>query len=730
MPLQIGQTLNNRYRINALIAQGGMSMIYQGWDNNLNLSVAIKEMLPPPGFGAVLPQLRQQFQQEAETLAKLSHTNLVNVIDAFELQGNAYLVMRFIEGQSMQAIIERQGAISEADILIWADQLLDALSYCHARRIIHRDIKPSNIIIQPNRQAVLVDFGLVKLWNPDNPNTQTVIHGMGTPEYTPLEQYGSTLGHTDERSDLYSLGATLYHALTGQAPPTATERITQPQSLTPIRNIFPLIAGNTERVVLKAMSLSPQDRYPNAEAMRAALLKNSQILPNLLNIKPVYGWAIGSILFIGVVILAVVAIWQRNDRTSTASLSSTVTDAPFSTPTVTPLLSTPTVTTTSLPTHTNTPSATPTKTPSATPTLEPTPTFTPRPSTQLLEPTFSNGVSALAFSPQGNYLAASSNSIVRIWDIHSVELIREIRFDSTINTIAFHPSSYVLAVGLSGGNIELLDLESGTTNIISVGSYIYAIAFSFNGTRLVSGIQGVTQYVWDPETRQVVFSFISDSNHPDAIAVDFSPNDEFIAFTYQGTHLVVWDTNEEVFHGTPNRGLPSDIDFSQDSDLLAYHSGNAVGVLSISTQNDVFQRTIPSTIPSIHFMPNSDTLVYTSGNGIEFWDIYANQQLLNLSASGVTQLAFSLDQPDIMVSGHDNGQVYLWNLSESGFNLVTLTPIPTNTPTATTTQTPTLIPLRTPTDTPIPPSTLTPTRTPTLISLRTPTVNPSITSTP
>ena len=113
----------------------------------------------------------------------------------------------------------------EEQVVAWSGQLLEALAYCHSQGIIHRDIKPQNIIISPDGQAVLVDFGLVKLWNPNDPKTRTAVRGIGTPQYAPPEQYELEAGHTDPRSDLYSLGATMYHALTGQSPPTATLRI-------------------------------------------------------------------------------------------------------------------------------------------------------------------------------------------------------------------------------------------------------------------------------------------------------------------------------------------------------------------------------------------------------------------------------------------------------------------------------------------------------------------------
>ena len=186
--------------------------VYRAWDTRLNVPVALKEMIPQPGLDPhTLAQLRRQFEQEAMVLARLNHPHLVRVGDFFEEGSNAYLMMDFIAGESLAERIEREGALPEAEVLDWAEQLLDALGYCHAQGIIHRDISPQNVIITPSPasgegrgggRAVLVDFGLVKLWDPRDPHTKTALRGMGKPEYAPPEQYSVRGQHTDPRSDV------------------------------------------------------------------------------------------------------------------------------------------------------------------------------------------------------------------------------------------------------------------------------------------------------------------------------------------------------------------------------------------------------------------------------------------------------------------------------------------------------------------------------------------------
>jgi serine/threonine protein kinase len=272
MPLEVGEIIGDRYRAVKLLGQGGMGAVYRAWDTRLNRPVALKEMIPQPGLDDnMLAQLRQQFEQEAQILATLTHPNLVRVTDYFSWDGNEYLVMDFVEGESLADLIQREGAQTEAEVVAWADQLLHALAHCHQQGVLHRDIKPQNIIITPEGRALLVDFGLVKLWDPGDPETRTVMRGAGTPEYAPPEQYDLGSGHTDPRSDIYGVGATLYQALTGQVPPTATQRMASPDSFVPPRGINAEVSPATEAAVLKALEIAMDHRFQSADEMARAL---------------------------------------------------------------------------------------------------------------------------------------------------------------------------------------------------------------------------------------------------------------------------------------------------------------------------------------------------------------------------------------------------------------------------------------------------------------------------
>ena len=269
--LNSGTLLQNRYLIQAPLGQGGMGSVYRAFDQTMNRVVAIKEYIPDPNAASqAIAQARQQFQREAQVLGALTHPSLPHTYDFFTSGGNEYVVMELIEGQPLDQIIAQHGAINEGAVRAWANQVLDALIYIHSRNVIHRDIKPANIILKPDGKVVLVDFGLVKLVDPNNPYTATAMRGLGTAGYAPLEQFSAGM-HTDARSDIYTLGATLYHLLSGQMPVDVPQRVADPNALPSLRAVNPNISPVMDAVVQKAMSVRAAERYQSAAEMRQAL---------------------------------------------------------------------------------------------------------------------------------------------------------------------------------------------------------------------------------------------------------------------------------------------------------------------------------------------------------------------------------------------------------------------------------------------------------------------------
>lgn len=277
--LRTGEVVHDRYIIKKIIGQGGAGSVYLADDLRLEGRLcAIKEV----NYDQTLPidlqeQARDQFQREAVVLARLDHPNLPKVSDYFSIGLRDYLVMDYVPGDDLRAILlearRKNQFLEEREILGWANQLAEALSYLHNQNppILHRDIKPSNLKLMPSGIVKLVDFGLVKVLASEEV-TLTIIQGRGTALYTPLEQYGGDAGHTDVRTDIYAFAATLYHLLSGHAPVEARDRYISHGKLNPIRIYNPNISPRTERAVLWGMELHPDNRPTSVEEFRKAMV--------------------------------------------------------------------------------------------------------------------------------------------------------------------------------------------------------------------------------------------------------------------------------------------------------------------------------------------------------------------------------------------------------------------------------------------------------------------------
>jgi len=285
--LSIGTVLWSRYKVVEFISQGGMGAIYKAEDLRLEgRTCAIKEMWTDAGTDSGdLEQVQLQFYREASVLARLDHPNLPKVSDYFAEDGHDYLVMDFVPGKDLKEVVnEARGngnGVAEKQVLEWARQILDAVEYLHGEDppVLHRDIKPANIRLTPSGAIKLVDFGLVKLLVPDQDHTVTVLQGRGTAQYTPLEQYGGDVGHTTVRSDIYSLGATLYHLLVHQAPADAKARYLRPGSLLAPSQLNPGISPRVENAILHAMSMHPNERPASVAEFREELFFPQAVKP-------------------------------------------------------------------------------------------------------------------------------------------------------------------------------------------------------------------------------------------------------------------------------------------------------------------------------------------------------------------------------------------------------------------------------------------------------------------
>jgi serine/threonine protein kinase len=266
MPIAVGQVVNGRYQIIRLLGQGGFGAVYLAHDLSLNRPCALKENLETSD------EVRRQFIREAQLLGNLNHPNLPRVIDYFVLAGHGqYLVMDYVEGEDLQELLDRTAQpLPEAQALDWIGQVCAALTYLHQHNppVIHRDIKPSNIRITPSGQAMLVDFGIAKFY--DGQSQTTAGARAFTPGYSPPEQYGKA--PTDERSDIYALGATLYTLLTNQVPPDSVDLLTGSATpLTPAHLVNPKATPPVGRAIAQAMEPERSRRFHSVAEFHEAL---------------------------------------------------------------------------------------------------------------------------------------------------------------------------------------------------------------------------------------------------------------------------------------------------------------------------------------------------------------------------------------------------------------------------------------------------------------------------
>ncbi|MDP1547353.1 MAG: protein kinase [Anaerolineales bacterium] len=283
MTLEKNTLLHNRYRIIDILGQGGMGSVYRAVDENLGVQIALKENL------FTTDEYARQFRLEAVILANLRHPNLPRVSDHIVLgdQGQ-YLVMDFIEGEDLRNRMERIGMLPEDEAVHIGAAICDALAYLHTRKppILHRDIKPGNVKITPDGHIYLVDFGLAKVYQSASQATTTGARAM-TPGYSPPEQYGTA--RTDPRTDIYSLGATLYAALSAVIPEDGLARAMDNAQLTPLRKRNAKVSRRFSAAIEKAMAVDPSDRYQTAEEFKKALLgskSRTQQIPGTYTVVP------------------------------------------------------------------------------------------------------------------------------------------------------------------------------------------------------------------------------------------------------------------------------------------------------------------------------------------------------------------------------------------------------------------------------------------------------------
>jgi WD40 repeat protein len=523
-PMRFALTIVNdiiagRYRIIRGIGCGKFGAVYQVEDvYNPDSLLAVKESFDAENI--------RMFEREFEVLQNLQHPNLPRYEAMFVSDGSGYLVMEFIPGQSLADVLNQLGAVPEVLVLSYLVQIYDVLEYLHTRTppIIHRDIKPTNIRLTPEGLIKLVDFGLLKRGMPQD---TTTISGF-SPGYAAPEQLMS-LGGTGARSDIYGLGATLYHLLTGQVPMPALERLMiMPQQILSPQSINPNISPFLSDAILQAMEFSADKRYPDIPTMRQIIFGVSPALNpisanNASKVVEVecnaesgsYNivWSPDSRLLAGTFYNGVCTLWD---------------------------------------THTD-------------------------------EMRYirhgQEEVWGISFNPQGDMLAvASDDRTVKVWRVSDGTLLHVLEGHTRdVWRVAFSPDGMLLASASLDSTVKLWRTDDWQLVRVLEGhdDAVRTIAFSSDGLMLASGSRDATIKLWSVNTGELIQTIPKTSSA--IFSIVFTPDDQVLASTSNDRSIKLWQVQDGtlVHKLHKHEGAVLQVDFAPDGQTLAAASADS-----------------------------------------------------------------------------------------------------------------------------------------------------------
>ena len=630
--LTIGNVLQNRYRVETLLGQGGMGAVYKVWDLNLNLHVAIKENLD------YSTEAQRQFGREANILARLTHSHLPRVTDYFFLPGRGqYLVMDYVGGEDLQTLLERQGQLPEQKALAWIAQVCDALAYLHSQNppIVHRDVKPANIKVTPEGKAMLVDFGIAKVY--DQQLRTTMGARAVTPGYSPPEQYG--LGRTTPRSDVYAVGATLYVLLTEQDPPESVERMAGGE-IVPPRRLNRHISPETEAVILRAMMLDSRQRYADgAEAQDALLAEKAgqtqlKAKPRRRPSKPTpTPVSTGTVMMSGEA-MPKVAVPEVSVLTPPRALARKKGWIWGIMAAVVVLVFLASVGFPSL--WEGSKSAAPeTSTPfpyvlAGTPVPKPVVAISPENMERVVQLAYweESAGSSVVFSPDGQTLASGlSGGVVQLWQVSDGSVLHILReHTGGVTSVAFSPDGATLASGSADNTVRLWGIWDGslTRTLEEHKGWVNSVVFSPDGATLASGSADNTVRLWQVSDGALLHTL---EGHTDGVtSVAFSPDGVTLASGSADNTVRLWRVS--------------------DGALLRILEGHTDGVSSVA------------------FSPDRQTLASGSEDTtVRLWRVSdgALLHMLGEHMGSVRSVAFSPDGT-VLASGSYDGTVRLWGV--------------------------------------------------------------------
>ena len=259
--LKIGSVIDGKYKVLHQIGKGGMSIVYLCINEKANKQWAVKEVRKNGNASSEV--IRQNLLTETSILKKLHHPHLPSIIDVIDQDDTYLILMDYVEGRTLKAILDERGALPQEKVVDWAIQLSSTLMYLHRQDppIIYRDMKPANVMLKPDGNVVLIDFGTAREYKDDSDGDTTC---LGTKGYAAPEQYGGK-GQTDARTDVYNLGATMYQLVTGKNPTKP------PYEIRPIRQWNPALSSGLESIIVKCTKSDPDERYQSIAELKFAL---------------------------------------------------------------------------------------------------------------------------------------------------------------------------------------------------------------------------------------------------------------------------------------------------------------------------------------------------------------------------------------------------------------------------------------------------------------------------